>query len=69
MLTHSRRRLVLACAVVGTLAAGAIAGPAMAAGDADSPAPECRKAGGDQQEYVPRPRKAGGETQDIIAVL
>jgi hypothetical protein len=30
MFTHSRRRLVLACAVAGSLAAGALAGPAMA---------------------------------------
>ena len=69
MSTHPRRRLALALALAGTLAGGALAGPAMAASDADSPAPTVRKAGGDQHEYL-TVRKAGGEpTGYIIAVL
>jgi hypothetical protein len=59
MLTHSARqtpRLALAALVGVTLAAGALAGPALAADDSgtaaakpgsDAPAPGMRKAGGD----------------------
>ncbi len=69
MSTHPRRRLALAIALVGTLGGGALAGPAMAASDADSPALTVRKAGGDQNEYVTM-RKSGGEPIGyIIAVL
>jgi hypothetical protein len=44
MSTHPRRRLALALTLAGTLACGALAGPAMAADGADS---SMRKAGGD----------------------
>ena len=62
MSTHPRRRparLALAGAIAGTIAVGALAGPAMAATDDGSPSPNCRKAGG-QQENVLHMRKAGG---------
>ena len=70
MSTHPRRRLTLALALAGTLAGGALAGPAMAASDADSPAPTVRKAGGGTPEFVTL-RKAGGDggIGYIIAVL
>jgi hypothetical protein len=65
MHTHQFRR-ALVCAIAGTLAAGALAGPAMAANDAGLRAPEARKAGGDQHEYL----RGGGEPIGyIIAVL
>ncbi len=67
MSTHPRRRLALAIALVGTLAGGALAGPAMAASDGDSPALTVRKAGGDQHEYV-TVRKAGGEPPEFVTV-
>src|SRR5829696_38951 len=60
MSTHPRRRLTLALALAGTLAGGALAGPPMAASDADSPAPTVRKAGGGTPEFVTL-RKAGGD--------
>ena len=63
------RRLALVCAVAGALASGALAGPAMAAGDEDSSAPECRKAGGDQMEYVLHVRKAGGDPNPLAASI
>ena len=71
MSTHPRRRLALALALAGTLAGGALAGPAMAAGDDGArPMRRVRKAGGDQQEYLTI-RKAGGDpgTGYIIAIL
>ena len=70
MSTHPRRRLALALAVAATLAGGALAGPAMAAGDdADSPSVGSpRKAGADQHEYLTM-RKAGGDPESIIAIL
>ena len=52
--THPRRRLAVALAIAGTLAGGALAGPAMAAGDGDPDASL---------------RKAGGDTEYIIAIL
>ena len=67
MSTHPRRRLALALAVAGTLAVGALAGPAMAASDAESSAPTVRKAGGELENLTMR--KAGGDTESIIAVL
>jgi len=70
MSTHPRRSLALALVLAGTLAGGALAGPAMAAGDAESPSVTPLKAGGDQLEFPLSMRKAGGETSDsIIAVL
>ena len=69
MSTHPRR-IALALALAGTLAGGALAGPAMAANDADSPAPTFRKAPGTEQHENMTVRKAGGEpTGYIIAVL
>jgi len=65
MSTHPRRRLTLALALAGTLAGGALAGPAMASSDADSPAPTVRKAGGDQHDYL-TVRKAGGGTPEFV---
>ena len=38
MSTHPRRRIAVALAVAATLAGGALAGPAMAAGDMEPPA-------------------------------
>ena len=68
MSTHPRRRLALALAVAATLAGGALAGPAMAAGDdADSSSLTPRKAGGSQQELTMR--KTGGDPESIIAIL
>ena len=69
MSTHPRRRLALALAVAATLAGGALAGPAMAAGDdSESSSLTPRKAGGSQQELLTM-RKAGGDPGYIIAVL
>ena len=71
MSTHPRRRLALALAIAGTLAGGALAGPAMAAGDdTESPGLTPRKAGGSQQQLLTM-RKAGGDpgTGYIIAIL
>jgi hypothetical protein len=67
MSTHPRRRLALTLALAGTLAGGALAGPAMAASDADSPAPTVRKAGGDQHENI-TVRKAGGAMPDFVTL-
>jgi hypothetical protein len=68
MSTHPRRRLALTLALAGTLAGGALAGPAMAASNADSPAPTVRKApGSDQNEYM-TVRKAGGEVPDFVTL-
>ena len=47
MSTHPRR-VAIALAIAGALAGGALAGPAMAAGDHESPVATVRKAGGDQ---------------------
>jgi hypothetical protein len=76
MFTHPRRsRLAVAGIISGTLACGALAGPAMAASDPGSDTasgrkaggcPTCtgtpflRKKGGDVPEYLMTPRKAGG---------
>ena len=69
MSTHPRRRIALALTIAGTLAGGALAGPAMAASDADSPGLTMRKAGGEPPEFVTL-RKAGGEPVGyIIAIL
>jgi hypothetical protein len=59
MHTHQLRR-ALVCAIAGALAAGALAGPAMAASDAAPDAPEGRKAGADQHEYL-TVRKSGSD--------
>jgi hypothetical protein len=67
MSTHPRRRLALAIAIAGTLAGGALAGPAMAASDADSPAPTVRKAPGDQHENI-TVRKAGGGVPEFVTL-
>ena len=69
MSTHPRRRLApaIAIAIAGTLAGGALAGPAMAADDGDSPAPTVRKAGGHEYEYV-TVRKAGGAVPDFVTL-
>jgi hypothetical protein len=73
MSIHTLRRsprLALAATIGGMLAAGALAGPALAASDgADGSALTVRKAGGEQQELTVR--KAGGEQPDgyIIGVL
>ena len=70
MPTHPRRRparLALAGAIAGTLATGALAGPAMAASDDGSASPNCRKAGGDQQESLLHMRKAGGIPDFVTA--
>jgi hypothetical protein len=69
MSSHPRRRparLALAGAIAGTLAAGALAGPAMAASDDGSASPNCRKAGG-QQENLLHVRKAGGVPDFVTA--
>jgi hypothetical protein len=73
-----RVRRTLAVAVAGALAAAALAGPAMAAGDDGSGTPEYRKAGEKPLEYLTS-RSGGGDTAgfhasgepttDIIAVL
>src|SRR5215212_1833988 len=67
MSTHPRRRLALAVAIAGTLAGGALAGPAMAADDAGSPALTVRKAGGGQHEYL-NVRKADGAVPDFVTL-
>jgi hypothetical protein len=73
---HGVRR-ALVTAIAGALAAGALAGPAMAASDDGSGGPECRKAGETPMGNLTI-RKAGGETDaftsgepqsSIIAVL
>jgi len=73
--SHGVRR-ALVTAITGALAAGALAGPAMAASDDGSSAPECRKAGEKPIGNLVI-RKAGGESNaaagepqsSIIAVL
>ena len=74
--SHGVRR-ALVTAITGALAAGALAGPAMAASDDGSGAPECRKAG-DKPIGSLTIREAGGESgavasgepqTSIIAVL
>ena len=67
MSTHPRRRLAIACTIAGTLACSALAGPAMAADDAGSPAADAGKAGAPPWELTMR--KSGGDTGYIIAVL
>jgi|tagenome__1003787_1003787.scaffolds.fasta_scaffold20291532_2 hypothetical protein len=62
--THGVRR-ALVTAIAGALAAGALAGPAMAAGDDGSSAPDCRKAGEKPTESL-TVRKAGAE-RDVAA--
>ena len=64
MSTHPRR-LALALAIAGTLAGGALTGPAMAAGDSDAPGLTMRKAGGDQHEFLTM-RKSGGEPPEFV---
>jgi hypothetical protein len=51
MPTNQLRR-ALVCAIASALTAGALAGPAMAAGDAGSDAPDARQAGGEQPESI-----------------
>jgi hypothetical protein len=67
MSTHPRRSLALSLTVAATLAGGALAGPAMAASDAESPAASARKAGGDQHEYLTM-RKAGGGQPEFVTL-
>jgi hypothetical protein len=67
MSTHPRRRLAVAIAIAGTLAGGALAGPAMAADGGDSPAPTVRKAGGHEYENI-TVRKAGGAAPDLVTL-
>ena len=86
MHTHSPRipavRRALGVAIAGVLAAGALAGPAMAASDDERGDPQCRKAGEKPLEYLTvreagsdeidvfNARKSGSTPQgDIIAVL
>jgi hypothetical protein len=59
-------RRVLGAALAGALAVGALAGPAMAAGDDGFNAPECRKAGEKPMEYLTI-RKAGGDQANASA--
>jgi hypothetical protein len=67
MSTHPRRRLALALTLAGTLACGALAGPAMAADGAESPGLTPRKAGGDQHELLTM-RKAGGDPHELLTM-
>jgi len=86
MYTHPVRtrgvHRALGVAIAGVLATGALAGPAIAAGDDGSAAAQCRKAGEKPLEYLTMGEtggdaidgrnafKSGGEPQgDIIAVL
>ena len=64
MSTHPRR-FALAVAIAGTLAGGALAGPAMAAGDTESSVATVRKAGADQHEILTM-RKAGGDPPGFV---
>ena len=66
MSTHPRRRIALALTIAGTLAGGALAGPAMAASDTDSPGLTMRKSGG-EHEYI-TVRKAGGAMPDFVTL-
>jgi hypothetical protein len=63
MHTHSLHR-GLGVAIAAALAAGALAGPAMAAGDGGSADPQCRKAGEKPLEYLVL-RKAGRDAPDF----
>ena len=67
MYTHRLRipgvRRALVTAVAGALAAGALAGPAMAATDDGSDAVHCRKAGEKPVEYL---RATGGDKTDVF---
>jgi hypothetical protein len=67
MHTHQLRR-ALVCAIAGALAAGALAGPAMAANDAAPDAPEGRKAGHDPIGYIIGVRKSGGMQPAFVTV-
>ena len=58
-------RLALVGAVAGTLALGALAGPALAAGDDGSSAPQMRKAPGERPAAVDGDH---GGTASIIAI-
>jgi hypothetical protein len=64
MPTHPRR-LALALAIAGTLAGGALTGPAMAASDHESPVATDGKAGGDEHMSM---RKSGGEPPAFVTL-
>jgi len=66
MSSHPRRRLALALTLVSTVAGGALAGPVMAASEADSPA-ATKAPGGEQHENL-TVRKAGGEVPDFVTL-
>jgi hypothetical protein len=64
---HHQFRRALVCAIAGGRAAGALAGPAMAASDAGPAAPEARKSGADQHEYLAM-RKSGGDPDNHVTL-
>lgn len=66
MSTHPRR-LAIVLAIAGTLGGGALAGPAMAASDHESPAAAAREAGGAEHEYLSM-RKSGGEPPEFVTL-
>jgi hypothetical protein len=74
MSTHPRRRLAVALTIAGTLAGGALAGPAMAA--AGDPGPgggrqddlTVRQAGGGDQQENLTVRKAGGRDPEFVTL-
>ena len=65
MHSHSLHR-GLGVAIAAALAAGALAGPAMAAGDGGSPDPQCRKAGEKPVEYLVL-RKSGRDAPEFVS--